>query len=71
MTAYAVMAIPVLVATTVIAGICMRNFGKGLEVLVRRKRVPDADERDGSSRGGLEAGSGGVCGDLQQRMMLE
>ena len=40
--AYAGIAIPLLISTTVLAVLCMRNFGKGLLPILRRRRVSPA-----------------------------
>lgn len=42
--AYAAMAIPLLLASIVMAVICMANFGKGLKPHIQRNRVPNGSE---------------------------
>ena len=71
MTAYAAIAIPLLLSTIAMAVICMRNFDKGLEPHIRRNRVPNADEIGNLNQRGQESGSGQYLEHPRCRMLLE
>ena len=44
LTTFAVLTIMLLVVTISTAGVCLRNFGKGLKPHIQRRKVPDAND---------------------------